>query len=537
MKTARKIYLNEHCMGFGECSNNCWNFTIFSTDPSQDDLTQEYYAGYVQGKLQGMDMIRAARNNTWRNTYLCDPSHSYPKSLDPSREELDRAAGVLADNYNYLCKWLSRNTKNDIAHNIERLLYRMIGIYDGVSKDKPQTTVQLELKGMPQSDLQLAYGEDPLTFMDIYFINAQMDLFDVISNSVESKKSGSRECKAADSSYYIRPDENGHRPESCSAFVKRTKNDIYWTHNSWCGFLAQSCAVHYVIGNEFVSQNAYCPGEFGSNMDFGFNKHGICFNETTHRYGRTEAKAKGIWLCWRAAAAEMFAESIKDFYRYVSIDNTGTYLNGYMLIDSKTGETGLVEMSYKRFVLYTSDGGDYEVTDSIDGKTTPFGYDTELLNKEHIFGINFPVSYNVKWDLESTDNRPMRRIQFSKHIGSVKDMETSKNLITYVEDNEPLSLYGRWDLGKGTTAYPKTIPDGAVDSKAFSANEVARILKSCKFQPDEKGGTESFWMVYGTSKIKGEPFVWSESQWKDVPLEYVPDRLEGKWERVKMFMK
>jgi hypothetical protein len=272
-------------------------------------------------------------------------------------------------------------------------------------------------------------------------------------------------------------------------------------------------------------------------MDYGFNKHGVCFNETTHRYGKSEAKTEGIWLCWRAAAAEMFAQNIEDFYRHVAIDNTGTYLNGYMLVDAKTGETGLVEMSYKRFVLYTSNGEDYKVIDSLDGETTPFGYDTELLNREHIFGINFPISYKVKWDLESTDNRPMRRIQFSKLIGGVKDMETSKKLITYVEDDEPLSLYGRWDLGKGTTAYPRTIPDGAVDSKAFCASEVARILTTCKFQPDEAGGMESFWMVYGTSKINGKPFIWSESQWKNVPLEYVPDKLEGKWERVKMFMK
>lgn len=527
----RKVQLNEHCLGFGECRNNCWNFSIFSTDPSQDDLTQEYYAGYVQGKLQGVDMIKAARNNTWRNNYLCDPSHKFPGSLVPSSDELEKAAGILGKNYTSLCKWLLENDlqspaiiyiekEDDIAHHIRRLVYRMIGIYDGVTTDKPQSVFKHKLEKMYEED-SLAFGDAPLTFMDIYFINAQMDLMDVISSSLETPN------KTKTSS----------RPESCSAFVKRTEDDIYWTHNSWCGFLTQSCAVHYVIGDEFISQNAYCPGQFGSNMDFGFNKYGVCFNETTHRYGISQTNPNGIWLCWRAAAAEMFAKDIKDFYRHISIDNTGTYLNGYMLIDVKTKETGLVEMSYKRFVLFTSEGGDYNVIDSVDGEITPFGYDTELLNKEHIFGINFPISYQVKWDLGSTDNRPMRRIQFSKQIDSVKDMNTTKDLITYIDNKDPLSIYGRWDLGKGTTAYPKTIPDGAVDSKAFSANEVAKILKECQFQPDESGGMESFWMVYGTSKIDGKPFIWSESAWKDMPLEYVPDSLDGKWERMKMFMK
>ena len=535
----RKELLNEQCVGFGECRNNCWNFSIFSTDPSQDEFTQEYYAGYAQGKLQGVDMIKAARNNSWRNNYLCDPSHEFPKKIVPSPDELDKAAGILVENYTYLCQWMLKNKESDIARHIKRLVFRMLGIYHGVTKDAPQSTVKPGLGEMDPEELKLAFGDAPLTFMDIYFINAQMDLMDVISNSLESTlktKSGSRECKVGKSGC-IRSGKINLHPESCSAFLKRTGDDIYWTHNSWCGFLAQSCAVHYVIGDEFISQNVYCPGQFGSNMDFGFNKHGVCFNETTHRYGKSEARTDGIWLCWRAAAAEMFAKDINDFYRHISIDNTGTYLNGYMLIDAKTKETGLVEMSYKRFVLFTSKGGDYKVTDSVDGETTPFGYDTELLNWEHIFGINFPVSYKVKWDLESTDNRPMRRIQFSKSIDGVKDMETTKDLITYIDNNDPLSIYGRWDLGKGTTAYPKTIPDGAVDSKAFSVNEVAKILKECKFQPDESGGMESFWMVYGTSKINGKPFIWSESAWKDVPREYVPDSLEGKWERMKMFMK
>ncbi|MEG2124127.1 MAG: hypothetical protein RRZ63_09910 [Clostridium sp.] len=51
-------------------------------------------------------------------------------------------------------------------------------------------------------------------------------------------------------------------------------------------------------------------------------------NETTHRYSRNESRTDGVWMCWRAAAAEMFAESIDDFYRYITVDNTGTYLNG-----------------------------------------------------------------------------------------------------------------------------------------------------------------------------------------------------------------
>ena len=146
----KKVFFNEHCMGFSECSNNCRDFSIFSTDPAQDDLTQEYWAGYVQGGLQGADMITAARNNTWRNTYLCDPSHSFPKELEPSEQELEEAAGVLNENYRYLYGWLAANAdgdKDSVAHHIKRLLYRMLGIYDGATKDAPQVPVKVRQSG------------------------------------------------------------------------------------------------------------------------------------------------------------------------------------------------------------------------------------------------------------------------------------------------------------------------------------------------------------------------------------------------------
>ena len=70
--------------------------------------------------------------------------------------------------------------------------------------------------------------------------------------------------------------------------------------------------------------------------------------------------------------AEQFSASIDDFFRAISLDNTGTYLNGYMLVDAKNNETGLVEMSYRCFVYYRSNGGPYTVTSkSLDGQPAP----------------------------------------------------------------------------------------------------------------------------------------------------------------------
>lgn len=529
-KPDKTVKRNEFCCGFYKQTNNCRNYSIISIDPNKDLLTNEYLAGVVQGELQGADIIRASRNNTWSNTYLCDSAHTFPRNIIPTEKELNKAGSCLNENYSYLYRWIDAHQGERVAENIRRLLFRMYGIYRGQQGNAPEQISYAEFSPEVlerQGTMQLAYGEEDLTFLDIYFINAQMDLFDVISQSLES-------CYGLTKS------------DHCSAFLKRTANDIYWTHNSWCGFLSQSHTLTYLIGDDkgkdFITQNSYCQGQFGSNMDFGFNGQGICFNETTHRYSDNSPRADGIWLCWRAAAAEMFASDIDDFCEHIMADNTGTYLNGYALIDVNTQETALLEMSYRTFALFRSTGGEYSLTEYTldengnqqETKKTRDDYNPDLLTKEYIFGVNYPIDYTVANELGSRDNRPKRRIQFRNEINKVNDIESTKDLITYVEKGEPLSIYGRWDLGYGNAGgYGKTIPDGAVDAKAFSAKAVKELLKNLQFKINENSTKTSFWMLYGTAKIDGKPFIWSESAWKEVNRDnsktFVPDRLEGEW--------
>lgn len=160
--------------------------------------------------------------------------------------------------------------------------------------------------------------------------------------------------------------------------------EVFWTHNSWCCFWAQSCAVTYCIGEDFVTQNANCPGQFGSNTDFGFNGNGIGFNETTHVDLYDKTRVAGIWLTYRSAAAEQFARNITEFYEYCSLDNTGTYLNGYHIVDANTGEIGLLDMSYNRFVLFRCDGKEVKLTDSTGYVPNHLDYDHHLISPSHI---------------------------------------------------------------------------------------------------------------------------------------------------------
>ncbi len=502
--------LDANAAGINEKINNINNLTIVSHDAS--DLRAEYRAGFVQGKIQGSTIL-SARDNFWDMNYLLDPGHSFPKQPVPTRTELDQAGAILTQNYNYLISYLQNNADTDATRKLSRLLFRMLGVYHGATLARP-ANIDTSGAWLPaagyfrKEELSLGYETNSLTFMDIYFINAYSDLMDVISFSSEIGKGRAGRDK-------------------CSAFLKRTPGEIIIAHNTWDGFLSQTMAMTLRINGDFLTINTISPGTISSNTDFGYNNKGILFNETTHRVSHTEPKLNAIWLFWRAAVAEQFSTSIDDFFHYISLDNSGTYLSGYMVADARTGETGLVEMSYNCFVFYRSSGGPYTVsTKSLNGSTCATDYDPEMVTDDYLMGINFPASTQVRNDLQSKDNRPARRKQFMQLLPGVTDMETAKTTITYTDPANPLSIFGRWDLGYGETDYPKIVPDGSVDAKVATAS-MARTVMNLKGELDTTSTVKSFWMMYGSARVDGQPFTWSRSSWKLQKLRDVPDVIDG----------
>ncbi|MDO9308472.1 MAG: hypothetical protein Q7V04_05360 [Deltaproteobacteria bacterium] len=510
-------YAIEGASGVIETINNIVNMTVVSRDAN--DLKAEYNAGFVQGKLQGKTII-SARDNAWSNSYLLDPSHAFPKQPCPTKAELQKAAGLLNTNYSSFLAWV-RDPKNDrsAVFNLKRLLFRMLGIYHGATIDKPAS---LDFSGVwlpdkkyfKPAELTLGYETGGLSFMDVYFLNAYCDLMDIIADTKET--SGTARLEA--------------RPrEKCSAFLKRVDGEVILTHNTWQGFLSQTMTQTLAVNNDLLTLNAASPGLIGSGTDFGYNNKGIMFNETTHRASTSSTKIEGLWIFWRATLAEQFSHSIDEFFTAISLDNTGTYLNGYMLADAFTRETGLVEMSYNCFVFYKqAPGKDYTVTTSPASGPTPWAveYDSEMVTRDYLMGINFPASRQVRTDLESTDNRPARRAQLREGLPGVMDVESAKQLITHTDPANPLSLFGRWDLGYGETDYPKQIPDGSIDSKVVSTSMV-RAFKDLSGILDTSASSTGFWMLYGTAHVNGEPFIWSRSSWSWQTLRDVPDRVDG----------
>jgi len=483
-----KIYrLDENSAGYLEKIDNILNLSVVSID--NNVYKAEYEAGFMQGKLL-KEQIVAARDNLWDTAFLIDQTPNFVKQTSPTHEEMAMEKFAFQD-----------------------FLKSLIGIYHGTKFDRPEA-LNFNGRWIPPTnyfspaEMTLNYETPYLSFMDIYFINAFCDLFDVLDRE---------------------------HPSKCSAFVKKTDNDIFIAHNSWFGFLDQSMAANFYINGDYFTVNQIFPGVLGSNSDFGYNNKGIMFNETTHHATFTKPKIHSLWMFWRAILAEQFASSMDEFFRYLSLETSGTYMNGYMVVDTKTREIGLVEMSYQSFVYFKPDGkGGYQVITKPEGLSKE--YDHELLQPDYILGINFPVSQVIRDELLATEDRPARRRQFLSQIGNVNDIESAKALITFTDPNEPLSIYGRWDLGYGDTPFPKTIPEGSVDAKAVSASMISYV-SNLKGILDLKSPNRSFWMKFGTPVIKGEPFIWSRSRWKGQKLRDVPDSVDGKYELLHTYIR
>ena len=515
---SRTVQLDSDTSGYVEEVANIVNTSVVSNDPNV--FKAEYEAGFVQGQLQ-KDSIPAARDNNWDGTYLTDPTHSFPTALPVPPEELQVTSQLLRRNWDFTLEYIRDKATGDVKENLRRLMYRLVGIYDGATRNDPQVPA-FDDQWYPtftDAEMQATYETPAPTFMDIYYLNSTGDLFNFLPPST-----------LPDGSTPPMPTATGKPTEAnsrCTAFVKVTPEDIYLTHNTWNAFLDQSQAMQLWVNGDFMSVNTIDPAYMGSGTDFGYTNKGLIFNETTENNEVSRTKVKSLWTFWRETLAEQYAGSIDEFFEYISLDQSGSYMNGYMLVDAKRDQLGYVEMSWNTTVFYRPDAKrGVQVTTKPAGVST--AYDKKMITPEYILGFNYPASHFLRRQLQAINNRPARQEQLLAGIDGVKDIESAKSLITYTAPDNPLSIYGRWDLGYGITTTPKTVPDGSVDAKAVSAS-MAQESFQLQGVLDPGGTQPAFWMKFGTATVDGKPFIWSQSQWKNQVLRDVPDVVDGPW--------
>jgi len=66
---------------------------------------------------------------------------------------------------------------------------------------------------------------------------------------------------------------------------------------------------------------------------------------------------------------------------------------------------------------------------------------------------------------------------------------------------------------------------------------MVRAFMDLSGELDISSRNTGFWMLYGTPRIQGKPFIWSESPWSWQPLRDVPDRLDGKFTLMPLYLR
>jgi hypothetical protein len=54
---------------------------------------------------------------------------------------------------------------------------------------------------------------------------------------------------------------------------------------------------------------------------------------------------------------------------------------------------------------------------------------------------------------------------------------------------------------------------------------------------DTKSSANGFWMLYGTPHVHGKPFIWRKSLWDGQTLRDVPDRLDGRFTLMPLYLR
>ena len=488
--------LNAQASGVLEKVNNIANLTVVSRDAQV--LKAEYQAGFIQGHLQ-QGSLASTRDNAYAG-------------MVPSADFLAAENLLLNRNFTYFIQYLRTTRDAQAAQGLTRLLFRMLGIYHGATLSRP---ANLDFTGawlpdahaFTSAELRTGFGLAPLTFMDIYFINASTDLADIMNGCTS-----------------IFPRGTGGFPPNlrCTAFLKRIDHDLILAHTTWSSFLAESLVMTVFVNGDGVTLNALGPGQIGSGTDFGYNNKGILFCETTNGRSTCQAKVEGLFLFLRAALAEEGAGSLEAFIRDLTLENTGTYLNAFMLADARTLDTALVDMSEKNFVLFRSSGGPYAVSTLPGGQSTLF--DPQMVTPDYLLGYNYAPSMLVRNDLQASNSTPDRPIQLQALVPAVVDLASAMAAITYIDPTVADSIFGRFDLP--TAGNPTPSPFGSIDAKAATAG-MARAFMALSGELQWDAPSQGFWMRYGTPHVNGLPFVWSRSPWAAWNHPDVPDVVDG----------
>lgn len=228
----------------------------------------------------------------------------------------------------------------------------------------------------------------------------------------------------------------------CSALVKMTKEDIYFSHVTWNSFNSMLRQYKtYKMGSSFVTMSSY-PGLVHSIDDWYMTDKKLAVMETTNGVYNTSLfknylSPKSVSAFLRVMIANFLATDAPSWVKYFSRNNSGTYNNQWMIFNM-----GAVESPEKPLPPNT-----FFVAEQLPGTTAPLGV-TSADMTDHLNKHGYWASYNIPYfksvynisgytaqvnkygDFFSYDNSVRAKI-FARDHHKVVDLQSTKKLMRY----------------------------------------------------------------------------------------------------------
>lgn len=210
---------------------------------------------------------------------------------------------------------------------------------------------------------QALYSEKPglvpeLQYHDFLFLESNADLYDVIDALDPSQRpswnvsnSGSQRKTPAQLLNELALEQS-----KCSALITFSSDlsELYMGHSTWDSYTAMlRIYKHYIFDLSFTPAGAHMsfssyPGEIFSDDDFYLLSSRMVLLQTTNKIFNGKLFDKvlentHVVLSWqRVRAANLLAESGKEWAHLFARENSGTYNNQYMVIDLNSFDQGTI---------------------------------------------------------------------------------------------------------------------------------------------------------------------------------------------------
>jgi hypothetical protein len=470
------------------------------TNQSYPDAQQAYAVGYLEGAITSQRSYEFLMNN-------------FGGSIPYSATLLQ----YLKDNLNWIQSQIKANPTSNYWYHVNLLYQQQMGGFAGYS--------------------YAAKNNQQFDFFVYYAANLQGDLLDLCP---------ALGCIDLDGTEFHERRSDGH----CSVLIKPLSNwtDIYMGHTTWAGFNSMTRIYKrydfpFRVG---PNDNTTVPGRH-----IAFSSYPACFQSTDDFYQTSpstlvvvettiENNNASLWdyitpntvLEWmRITLANRLSNSGPQWVDWLSLYNSGTYNNEWMVLDYKLFTPGTPPSAGLLYVL-----------EQMPGPYIVFADQTQwLINYGYWASYNrpfYPLIYNIsnQWALydEYGDhyswNMTARAQIFRRNQTMVVDENSYRKLMRYNDfESDPISIQG--------------CNYGASGSNAISERgDLTSFRSDCinSLQPQNEGGidlkyTNSKGMTSSTLSVTTQsgptydqqmPFVWSTS-----PLSFVPhDGMPDKWQ-------